>query len=158
VAVLDHTVEWSLQVIPRLFAGLSLQVLTRALVTPSASGAGAGADADRSPSAASFGRLCQQHPYADRVRAAVSALLAALLHTPPAQAQRRARVAKALTALMGQVGQTPLPVPAAAVTPVGARCQPSWAVELIQAPFKDLLNFLRQDSAQLAGLLPGVEK
>ncbi|KAJ3176688.1 hypothetical protein HDU87_004827 [Geranomyces variabilis] len=138
---LEETSDWQLSVIPRLYAGLSLQVLLYVLES---------APEEQKESCAS---LCARHPYAIRLRETVNVLLQVLLNTPPAHAERRMRAAKACTALMQQVSSTTLPRAATS----GSE-ETSWAVELIQAPFKDLLDFLRQDSELCADLLPGVEK
>jgi hypothetical protein len=149
---LEDTREWSLAVLPRLYAGLTLQVLTRALVTAAAPAADSSrADGDEHPCV----RLCIEHPYAVRLRATVSALLQALLHTPPVQALRRLCVSKALYSLLTAVSQTPLP----SLSSLHSTAQStSWAVELIQRPFKEELNFLRQDATLCNNLLPGKDK
>jgi len=144
--VLEHTTDYALEVIPRFYVGLSLQVLTRALVL-----------ADPEKERPSWDSVCANHPYAIRVQETVGKLLQALLHTPPVQAARRMRVSKALLALMKQVSQTPVPSLPAAAFAAGSVQSASWSVTLIQSPFKDLLNFLRQDGASSTNLLPGVD-
>ena len=140
--VLDITSEWAISVISRLYAGLSTQVLARALTATAAS-----TPADVNPCT----RLCQHHPYATRLKGSVGTLLQSMLNTPPAQAERRFRVAKALMAIVMQLNQTPLPtLPSKVTKPT------TWLVELIGAPFGDLLDFIRRDSLQSANLVQNV--
>ncbi|KAJ3161925.1 hypothetical protein HDU88_007156 [Geranomyces variabilis] len=138
---LDETSEWQLSVIPRLYASLSLQVLLQVLES---------APEGQKESCAA---LCARHPYAIRLRETVGMLLQMLLNTPPAHAERRVRVAKACTALVQQVSQIRLP----RASPSGSE-RTSWSVELIQAPFKDLLDFLRYDVELCTNLPHGVAK
>ncbi|KAI8587758.1 hypothetical protein BDZ88DRAFT_424179 [Geranomyces variabilis] len=138
---LDETSEWQLSVIPRLYASLSLQVLLQVLES---------APEGQKESCAS---LCARHPHAIRLRETVNVLLQMLLNTPPAHAERRVRVAKACTGLMQQVSQMRLPQ----ASSLGSE-RTSWSVELIQAPFKDLLDFLRYDLDLCAKLPHGVAK
>ena len=137
--LLDQASEWALDVIARLYAGLSTQVLARALTTSAAS---TSADADLCSA------LCQTHPYAVRLKDTVGTLLHSLLNTPPAQAERRFRVATALRVIAAQVSHTPSPK-----LPTKATKPSTWLVELIQSPFGDLVNFLRRDSEQSAQLV-----
>jgi hypothetical protein len=149
---LEDTREWSLAVLPRLYAGLTLQVLTRALVIDAEAAADSShADGEEHPCV----RLCLEHPSAVRLRATVGALLHALLHTPPVQALRRLCVSKALYSLLSAVSQTPLP---SLIGLHSTAKSTSWAVELIQRPFKEELNFLRQDATLCNNLLPGKDK
>ncbi|KAJ3017253.1 hypothetical protein HKX48_003643 [Thoreauomyces humboldtii] len=141
IAVLDDTSEWLLTVVPSLYAGLSLQVLLRAFTTPPAGQEGQ-----------SCSQLCAKYPYAIRLRDTVGTLLQALLNTTPAQADSRLRVSRALKALMNQIAITKLPTLAGLSEPEELT---TWAIELVQAPFRELLDFLRQDSLQYADLLPG---
>ena len=80
-----------------MFAGLTLQVLIRALVDRAARAAvfkGVLAADEKQHSTV---RLCVEHPYAVRLRVTVDMLLQAQLLTPPAQALRRLCVANAPT-------------------------------------------------------------
>ena len=140
--VLDTTSEWELNVISRLYAGLSIQVLARALVT----------NFVLTPADANLcTHLCQHHPYAIRLKESVGTLLWSMLSTPPAQAERRFRLAKALMGIMDQVNQTSLPTLPSKVTK-----STTWLSELIQAPFSDLLDSVRRDSLQCANLVQSV--
>ena len=146
---LDAVTQYSLQVLPRLFAGLSLQVLTRSWL-----------DQCKSEPQSSFVLFCQRQPGAVRLRESIGTMLQTLLHTPPIQAGRRMRASTAVAALLAQISQTGVPAPPAssAAAVRQSNPSPSWSLELAQVPFKDLLNYLRRDGAASSGLPSGVER
>lgn len=146
---LDSVSQYSLQILPRLFAGLSLQVLTRRWL-----------EMCKAEPQSSFASFCAQQPCALRLTQAIGTLLHTLLHTPPIQAARRMRASTAVSALLSQVSQSTVPPPpsSAAAASRASNPAPSWVVELAQVPFRDLLNFLRADGAASSVLPAGVER
>jgi hypothetical protein len=136
----DDVQDWQLDMFPRIYAGLILQVLSHEFASTTTIDKQSCVD------------LCTHHPYATRLRETVGAFLSFLLHTPPAQAARRRRVSKALLALMDQVNQTSVPFP------YNMTIRTTWAIQLVQEPFQKELDCLGHDSRQFAGLLPGIAK